>query len=552
MMLALAVLLPLGLGAFFAAWPRPDPSLRRGLAAAGALWLLAVALWLLTQALSGAPAAVAAGGWPAPWGIVLVADALAALLLALTALLALAALAHAAATDADRPLRSFHALFQCQLFGIAGALLAGDLFNLFVFFEVLLLASYGLLLSPQPTAGHDCPPAVALHYVLLNLIGSTLFLLAVALVYAAAGTLNMAHLSARLGALAGPDQALAGAGLLLLATVLALKAALLPLLAWLPGTYAAAPAASAALFTVLTKVGVYGLVRLWTLTDGSIAASLPGVPAGTDQSGAAAAHPVAALLGPLLLAAALGTLAAGAVGALAASAGGMDAPGKAKRLLTWLLPVSVGTMLLGIAAGGAAGLAAALYYLVQSTLVTAGLFLLADLLPATRPASAPLPRPAPVLGALFLLGAVAIIGMPPLSGFVGKALVLTAVGPAAVGAAETASSTLWPLLWSAVLLASLLLTLALARTGIGLFWQPAGTAPQAPPPGTAVLLPAAGLLCAGPLLVVLAGPAMALANAVAAQASSGRDYAAAVAALAAESHPAYGRHQAAGAAASPP
>ncbi|NBC13013.1 MAG: monovalent cation/H+ antiporter subunit D [Gammaproteobacteria bacterium] len=521
MMPALVLLLPLGLGAFFILWPRPDATLRRGLALAAGLWLLAAALWLLEAALNGEPAAATAGGWPAPYGIVLVADALAALLLVVMALLALAALGHAAATDADRPHRGFHALFQLQLFGLAGALLAGDLFNLFVFFEVLLLASYGLLLHAQGRYGRPCPPAVALHYVLLNLMGSTLFLLAVALVYAAAGTLSMSQLAARLGSLPAPDQALAGAGLMLLATVLALKAALLPLLAWLPGTYAAAPAAVAALFTLLTKVGVYGLVRLWTIASGGIATALPGLP--SLPSGGDPAHPVAAVLGPVLVTAALATLAAGAVGALAARG--------LRRLAAWLVPVSVGTLLAGIAAGGTAGLAGALYYLVQSTFITAGLFLLADLLPAAAAdgrhgqETCPSQRPAPVLAVLFLLGAMGIAGLPPLSGFIGKALVLSAVAPA--------DGPLWAWIWTGVLAASLALVLALTRTGIRLFWAPLGAgAPAAAAPRLPALLPALALIAMGPLLMVAAGPTSQLAEAVAQRTTAGSGYAAAVAELA--------------------
>ncbi|MCG6943409.1 MAG: monovalent cation/H+ antiporter subunit D [Thiohalocapsa sp.] len=524
---ALALLLPLGLGALLTAWPRPSLRLRRGLGIGGTLGLAGLALWLLWRALAGRPAAVAAGGWPMPYGIVLVADALAALMLLLAALLALAALAHAAATDGDRPARGFHALFQFQLFGVAGALLAGDLFNLFVFFEVLLLASYGLLLQGP----RRCPPRVALHYVLLNLVGSTVFLLAVALVYAATGTLNMSQLAARLGALAGPDLALAGAGLLLLATVLGLKAALLPLLAWLPRTYAAAPTPVAALFTLLTKVGIYGLVRLWTIADGTLAGDLPKRTA-LAHAGLAdnPAHPVARLLGPLLLAAALGTLVAGCIGLLAAR--------DLRRRVAWLVPLSVGTTLAGIAAGGVFGLGAALYYLVQSTLIMAGLFLLLDLLPAvassctgTSP-GAPAARPAPALGVLFLLAAVGVAGMPPLSGFIGKALVLKAVLPDAPGGV---ASGLWGWIWTAVLGSGLTLTLVLTRTGIQLFWWPRGRRlpVQAAVPAR-MLLPALALIGAGPLLMVCAGPATRVTAAVAEQARGGDAYAAAVQGLAAD------------------
>jgi multicomponent K+:H+ antiporter subunit D len=507
-MAAAALLLPFGLGALLAALPWPAPRLRRALGIAGALWLIALALALLTAALSGTPAAVAVGGWPAPFGIILVADALAALLLLLAAVLALAALLHAAAADTDWPRRGFHALIQFQLFGIAGALLAADLFNLFVFLEVLLLASYGLLLlDPQ-----RCPPATALHYVLLNVMGSSVFLLGVALVYGAAGTLNMSQLADRLGGLPAPDLALAGAGMLLLASVLALKAALVPLLAWLPDTYAAAPAPAAALFAVLTKVGLYGLVRLWTIADGTLAADLPGLP----ETPGGPPHPAAQLLGPLLLAAALATLASGACGVLAARG--------LRRLIAWLFPISIGTMLAGIAAGDVAGLAGALYYLVQSTLLAAGLFLLADLLRVAAGHSGDR-RPSPVLGALFLLAAVGLAGMPPLSGFVGKALVLRAVQADAAG-------ELWVWIWITVLGASIASTLALTRTGIRLFWPPVGARLPAAAPPPAALAPALALIATGPLLVLLAGPMTELTAAVSRQALSGKAYAVAVEALA--------------------
>ena len=516
MILTLILLLPLGLGALLTLWPWPAPAPRRVLVIGGTLGMLAAALWLLHLALAGRPAAVGAGGWPAPQGIVLIADGLTALLLVLTAIVALAALAHAAAAGTDQTGSRFHALFQLQLFGITGALLAGDLFNLFVFFEVLLLASYGLLLDGRWTD----PPGVALHYVLLNLMGSSLFLLGVALVYAAAGTLNMSGLAARLGQLAAPDLALAGAGIMLLATVLALKAALLPLLAWLPGTYAAAAAPAAALFTMLTKVGVYGLIRLRAMADGSLAG---GVAAASGLAGnAALPHPATPLLGAVLLAAALATLAAGALGALAAP--------NLRRLVAWVIPVSVGTALAGVAAGGRPGLAAALYYLVQSTLITAGLFLLADLAGSDRDTRGP--RPRPLLGLLFVAGVAGAAGMPPLSGFIGKALVLEAVragSPPGSGAA-------WPWVWAAVLAGSLSLALAFTRAGMRLFWPDAGKRRRraARTPGLRRLLPAMMLIASGPLLVIFAGPAMQLSDAVAGDLLAGGCYATAVAALTAE------------------
>ncbi|NJL08925.1 MAG: monovalent cation/H+ antiporter subunit D, partial [Methylacidiphilales bacterium] len=251
----------------------------------------AVALLLLQRAGSGSIDVYALGNWPAPFGIVLVLDRLAAVMVALCAVLALPVLVYAAGgTDARG--RHFHALFQFQIAGLNGAFLTGDLFNLFVFFEVLLLASYGLL-----THGNGRARARAgLAYVVLNLTGSALFLIALGLLYGTLGTLNMVDMAGALARVPAADQALVRTAAALLIAVFALKAALFPLSFWLPRVYGAASAPAAALFAIMTKVGVYALLRISTVT-------FSGAPVTAD------------LLQPWLMPLAIATIAAGTLGA---------------------------------------------------------------------------------------------------------------------------------------------------------------------------------------------------------------------------------------------
>jgi len=234
------------------------------------------------------------GNWLAPFGIVLVLDRLSAMLLVLTAVLGLAVVLYAI-NGWDRAGHHFHPLFQLQLMGINGAFLTGDLFNLFVFFEVLLIASYGLMVH----AGGPARMRAGVQYVAINLVGSSVFLVAVGLIYSVTGTLNMAHLALEAGRVSAADRALLEIGGLLLLLVFAVKAALVPLHFWLPGTYANAPAPVAALFAIMTKVGAYAIIRVYTLIFGAGAAASAG------------------LAGPWLLPLALITLVGGMAGVLA-------------------------------------------------------------------------------------------------------------------------------------------------------------------------------------------------------------------------------------------
>jgi multicomponent K+:H+ antiporter subunit D len=376
------------------------------------------------------------GDWPAPFGIVLVVDRLSALMLLLTACVALPVLVYASG-GWDAHGRHFHALFQFQLMGLNGAFVTGDLFNLFVFFEVLLIASYVLMLHGQGRERYRA----GVHYVVLNLLASALFLIGVALLYALTGTLNFADLVLRVPKVSGPEAMVLQAAALILLVVFGFKAALMPLAMWLPATYAAASAPVAALFAIMTKVGVYAIVRVHGVVFGADA----GASAFTVQ--------------PLLLPLALLTSAVGVLGALSATT--------LPRLIAWLTVASVGTVLAALGLFSAAAWSAALYYMANSTLVIAGLFLLAELVAAQRgevgerlePASA-VAQPT-LLGLMLLLAAASVAGLPPLPGFIGKLMILEAALPHAGVAA----------VWAVVLTVGFFTLIGLARAGSILFWN---------------------------------------------------------------------------------
>ena len=471
---------------------RHDLLLQRifGIAATVALLGVAVALFV---AAAGAPEAYLMGNWPAPFGIVLVLDRLAAMMVLLTAVLALGALGYAVATGWDARGRHFHPLFQFQLMGVCGAFLTGDIFNLFVFFEVLLIASYGLLLH----GGGAARLRAGLQYIVVNLAGSTLFLFAVGAIYAATGTLNMADLALRAGEASGGDAMLLRVGGLLLLVVFAVKAALVPLHFWLPAAYAAAPAPAAAFFAVMTKVGAYAVLRVYTLIFGA-------------EAGAATwlAH-------GWLVPAALVTLAVGAVGALGARS--------LSGLACFSVVASMGTLFAALGVFTPASTVAALYYLVHSTFAAAALFLLVEPIAARRPsgdalASAPAMAQAETLGGLFLLAGVAAAGLPPLSGFLGKLMVLDAA---------RAEPSMWAI-WAVVLTGSLLMVVAFARAGSTLFWRAEGAAATRPAPPVAPIWGAAYMLAAIVALTAFAGPATRYIEATAAQLHAPQGYIAAV------------------------
>ena len=431
----LPVILPALLAPFIVLAARYHIGIQRVFSVAGVLALVAIAAALAWQTSDGSVLLYQLGDWAAPFGIVVVGDRLSTLMVLLTAVLALFVLLYAIGSGWDDRGRHFHALFQFQLMGIMGAFLTGDLFNLFVFFEVLLIASYGLMIH----AGGNARLRAGVQYVLFNLIGSTLFLFALGAIYAETGTLNMADLAKRVQ-LIGPEETVGiRVAAVLLLLVFAIKAAIVPLHFWLPSSYAEAPAPVAALFAIMTKVGAYAIIRVYTMV----------FPPEVDVT--------SGLHDLWLLPAALVSLAIGTVGVLAAK--------RLDRLVAFSVVGSMGMVMVAISLFTEAGIAAALYYMVHSTLAGAVLFLISDLVRTGRGSLALTPKTAmagTVLTAgLFFAGAIAMAGLPPLSGFLGKLMVLDA--------AFGTPLMVW--IWVIVLISSLINILGFARAGSILFWK---------------------------------------------------------------------------------
>lgn len=414
--------------------------------------------------------------WEVPFGIVLVLDRLSALMLLVAAVVALAAMLFSIARW-HKAGAHFHVLVQIQIMGLNGAFLTGDLFNLFVFFEVMLAASYGLLL-------HGSGPSrvkSGLHYLAINLAASSLFLVGAALIYGVTGTLNMADLAAKIPQVYASDRPLLHAACAILAVAFLTKAAMWPLNFWLVPAYSSAGAPSAAMFALLTKVGIYVLLRLSTLLFSPMA----GVSAGFGNS--------------WLLWGGIGTLAFGALGMMASQ--------KPTRLVGFAVIVSSGTLMAMIGLARPEVTAGALYYLPSSTLAVACFFLLAELMDRSRNPEPeaqrapedeedhlpfaladqelldddtnldedeealigrPIPAATAMLGLGFIICTLLVAGLPPLSGFIGKFAMLSAL----LGdSGRTVPAANWVLM-GVVVASGLLALVALSRVGIRFFWTP--------------------------------------------------------------------------------
>jgi multicomponent K+:H+ antiporter subunit D len=429
------IVLPAMLAPFIVLAARYHIGIQRVFSLVGVIALIAIAAGLAWTASDGTIILYQLGDWAAPFGIVLVGDMLSTLMVLLTAVLALFVLLYVIGSGWDERGRHFHALFQFQLMGIMGAFLTGDLFNLFVFFEVLLIASYGLMIH----AGGNERLRAGVQYVLFNLLGSTLFLFALGSIYAETGTLNMADLAMRAQMIGADATVGIRVASVLLLLVFAIKAAVVPLHFWLPSSYAEAPGPVAALFAIMTKVGAYAIIRVYTMI-------FP--PQLEATSG---------LEDVWLMPAALVSLALGMIGILAAKS--LD------RLVAFSVIGSMGMVMVAIALMTPDGIAAALYYIVHSTLAGAALFLIVDLVKSSRP-SLSLVAMSPVAGAsltagLFFAAAIAMAGLPPLSGFVGKLMILDASFETPFG--------VW--VWVIVLTASLISLVGFARAGSIVFWK---------------------------------------------------------------------------------
>ncbi len=428
------VLLPFATAIAIFVAPR-SASLRGGISIAGAALLLVLALVQLFTLPDGGATVARMGGWAPPFGIAFAVDTLGALLIVVTALVGLAVVAYARGdVDEARVAAGFDGFVHVLLAGVVGAFVTGDVFNLYVWFEVMLIASFALL----TLGGRARQLDGAVKYVAINLVSTVVLLTAIGLLYGMTGTLSFADLH---GALAArPDDGLAGVVAAFFLVAFGIKAAMFPLFFWLPASYHTLPVTVSTLFAALmTKVGVYALLRLQSLMFG------------TEFE----------LLQPVLLGLAFATMIAGLMGAIAET--------DLRRLLAWQVVVSIGFMIVGIALGTEAAIAAAVFYMVHAMLAKAALFIVAGVAagtgtygPAPLSAMGGLWRTRPWLALAFLVSALSLIGLPPFSGFWAKLALVEA------SVADDAWVTL-----AVVLVASLLAFLPLIGVWNEVFWKAA-------------------------------------------------------------------------------
>ncbi len=501
-LIAAPILLPLAASALMLLFDERQRRAKNIVSLITVLALFVIALVLLQRVASsgfageGAASAYRIGNWPAPFGIVLVIDWLSALMLLLSGILGITSLVFSLGRW-DRAGPRFHSLFLLQLMGLNGAFLTGDVFNLFVFFEILLAASYGLLLhgsgAPRVKAG--------LHYVAINVMTSLLFLIGAGMIYGVTGTLNMADLAVRISSIADADLPLLQSGIAVLGIAFLVKAGMWPLGFWLPATYAAAVPPVAALFALLSKVGVYALLRVYLLLFG-------GSGGWTANFGE-----------EWLLYGGIATMIFGTAGVLAART--------LSRLAGYSVIVSSGTLLATLGAGQGEVLGGALFYLASSTLGLSAFYLLLEMVerrdsdPGIHAVVEPvfededtaaleadqsevgvvIPVTIAILGAGFLFCALLLAGMPPLSGFIAKFAIIHDL----LRLDDPISPTTW-LLIALLILSGLATLIATSRAGIDLIWTPS----DRPQPVLRMweAVPVALLLLVCAALMIFAGPVM--------------------------------------------
>lgn len=460
------ILLPLATAVLVTLLDDRFRNLKVGISVGSTALLVCIALLLAVPTVHLGPSdgelikTYALGDWPMPFGIVLVADRLSVLMVLVTSILGLATLTFSLARWYSAG-PNFPAILQILLMGLNGAFLTGDVFNLFVFFEVMLAASYGLLLHGSGTARVKA----SLHYIAVNLIASFLFLIGAALIYGTTGTLNMADLILRIPQVAVEDRALLDAGLGLLGLTFLIKAGMWPISFWLPNAYSVAAAPVAAMFAIMTKVGVYALLRLSYLLFAAEADGVVGF-----------SHNVLFIGG-------LATLAFGTIGVLAAQT--------SMRLASYLVLVSSGTLLAAIGFGGAGVMSGALFYLVISSFAIGALFLLIEIIersrivgadvlavtmeaygerdddeePEAEEAGLVIPASTAFLGVSFGICCLLLAGLPPLSGFLAKFAMLST----ALNVGDTPPTQAW-WLTATLIVSGLCVLIAMARSGINIFW----------------------------------------------------------------------------------
>ncbi|WP_456278207.1 Na+/H+ antiporter subunit D [Bacillus sp. AK128] len=425
----LPILLPI-IAAILSAFLNKQPKLTKWLTGIVVIGQSILSFSLLIYVLQNGPIVLESGDWSAPYGIVIVADELALLLVTTTSLIAIAAAFYGFKTIKPQEQKYYYyTFFHFLIAGVSGAFLTGDLFNLFVFFEVLLMASYALIIL----GGRKEQFRESIKYVLINVFSSVLFVTTVAFLYSVVGTVNMAQLAVRVGEV-GQSGILTGIGIMLF-VVFATKGAIFPLYFWLPKSYAVPnPVVSTLFGALLTKVGIYSILRTFTLIFGHQA----------DFT-----HQLFIILGVL-------TILFGVAGALSTY--------DIKLIVAYNIIPAVGFILIGIGVYSVTSLAGAIYYLIHDMIIKGALFLLVGTIIAITGTSdirkmGGLINRYPVLGWTFFLSTLVLAGIPPFSGFIGKYLLVR-------GGFETGNYIALII----ALLLSLLILLSVIRIFIGVFW----------------------------------------------------------------------------------
>jgi len=462
LVLTLPVVIPLG-AALLTLALRNHCRAQRAASVAGWVGLFGVSVWLLMAVQARGVVSAQLGGWPAPHGITFVADRLSALMVLVSATMGLAVGIYSLA-DISRAREHYghHTLFHVLLMGVNGAFLTGDIFNLYVWFEVMLIASFVLV----TLGGQRGQLEGGLKYMTLNLLGSMIFLASVALLYSQTGTLNMAqlHLILSQGAGDGGANALMLTIAVLLLIAFGIKAAVFPLFMWLPTSYHTPPTAVSAIFAgLLTKVGVYALIRAFTL--------LFTFDVGWTHE--------------LLLWIAGLTMVSGVLGAMV--------QGSVRRILSFHIVSQIGYMVMGLALFTLAGLAGAVFYILHHIVVKTNLFLIGGIITRTGGASelsriGGLMRSRPVLAALFLIPGLSLAGIPPLSGFWAKYAVIKA----------SLAAESW-IIAAAALAVGLLTLFSMMKIWSEAFWKPA---PEDGAPAPTPMTAATRVLAYGPVVVL--------------------------------------------------
>jgi multicomponent Na+:H+ antiporter subunit D len=468
---------------------------QRWLSILGAAGLLAATLALLASVWQNGIQAVQIGNWPAPFGITLVVDLFSAIMLVLAGLMGLAVATYSLASmDAPREMYGYYPLLHILLMGVCGAFLTGDMFNLYVWFEVMLVASFVLL----ALGGERAQLEGAVKYVTLNLISSALFLAAVGILYGVAGTLNMADLARQLHQVQQPGLVTTLGMLFLVA--FGIKAAIFPLFFWLPASYHTPPVAVAAIFAgLLTKVGVYALIRVFTLLF---------------VQDVGFTHTLILVIAGL-------TMVTGVLGAVAQNS--------FRRILSFHIVSQIGYMVMGLALFTPLALAGSVFYIMHHIIVKTNLFLISGVTHRLQGSDqlkrlGGLYRAYPGLAVLFLIPALSLAGIPPLSGFWAKLMLI-----------QAGLDIQQYLIVATALGVSLLTLFSMTKIWAEVFWKPAPAGPEplatTPPEGAtrgpgpgALLLPIMALALLTVIIGLAVEPLFVLATRAAEQLLNPADY----------------------------